>query len=139
MPVVTPQPIDQLNQHPLNREAKRWLLEAGGDEPREDQQYLLQLMWWGVTEGNLHWGNEQARILRDRLHDLLLTMFDQKNQAYVLRLMAVGVSQYDDDTNLGLSTLQSAQNPKDAAWRALDAFHNATSALPFLDPTYPTE
>ena len=137
MPVSTPQ-LAHLNQQPLNREAQRWLLHADA-HPDESSQYLLQLMWWGLTEGNLYWGTEQSRRLKERLTNLVLNLFEQENQERVLRLMRVGASPDDQDENLSLATLQNAQNPKDAAWRALDALNSATSALPSLDPTYPTE
>ena len=129
--------VQQLNQDPLNQEAKRWLDLAR--VPADDgAQYLLQLMWWGVTEApRMPWGDENARRLRDKLHDLLLNLLNHKDQKGVLRLMSHGISRDEEDTNLALETLQTSMTPEDAAWRALDALHNVLSDLPHLDPERP--
>ena len=114
--------IKALNQHPLNREAKRWLLDAQVDV-QDHQLYLLQLMWWGLDEGKLFWGNEPARRLRELLSSIVLDLLEQSNQTNVLRLMTVGISADEDDQNLSLGTLEHAQDSRDAAWRTLDALH----------------
>lgn len=128
--------VQQLNQHPLNQEARRWLRLA--KVPAEDWvQYLLQLMWWGVTKAKLPWLDGPSRRLRDRLEGVLLGLLDHQDQKGVLRLMSHGISREDEDTNLALETLQTSMTPEDAAWRALDALHNVLSDLPHLDPERP--
>lgn len=138
MPANAQADLKKLNQQPLNREAKNWLDMA--DVPAtDDQQYLLQLMWWGLTDADLYPDNPDAHQLKERLTELVLNLISQQDQQAVLRLMAVGVSHDDQDENLSLDTLRNARDPKDAAMRALDALETAASALPMLSHDYPNE
>ena len=67
--------VKELNQHPLNQEAKRWLRLVPYPVD-EDQPYLLQLMWWGAEEARLGLTARSRQHLREDLLPVIYELMD---------------------------------------------------------------
>lgn len=136
MPAKLLSHVHALNQHPLNQAAKRWLRQARA-EVSEEHPYLLQLMWWGLEESDLGMTPESKQRLRARLLPVVEDLLRSPNKEAVQRYLFRGSEQgQPDDPHLSLQSLQNAQDPKDAAWRALDSLNDLVGADPNRDPAF---
>ncbi len=78
MSVVTGQQfavVKELNGHPLNQEAKRWLRLVPYPVD-EDELYLLQLLWWGAEEARLGLTARSRQHLQEDLLPVIYELMD---------------------------------------------------------------
>lgn len=126
MSVVTGQHmavVKELNRHPLNQEAKRWLRLVPYPVD-EDEPYLLQLMWWGAEEARLGLTVKSVRYIREELLPVIYELMDHPDPRAAWEFLTkgrVGELHPDDLPILGLSTLQHSMIPERAALRALQS------------------
>lgn len=113
--------VNELNRHPLNQEAKRWLRLVPYPVD-EDQPYLLQLTWWGIEEVRLGLTVQSVQYLRERLLPVIYELMDCSDHHAAWEFLTkgrVGELRPDDLPILSLSTLQHSMIPERAALRAL--------------------
>lgn len=122
MPANTaPKSLESLNSHPLNRAAAKWLRRANFP-PEENWLYLLQLMWWGLNEAKMQWRTPGAQDLREKLDSAVNALLGRTDHQHVWHYLVHG-AEGNLQAALTPETLNNAQDPKDAAWRALDALN----------------
>jgi len=113
--------IKELNQHPLNQEAKRWL-RLVPYSVEEECLYLLQLMWWGLEEASLRLKVQRIQALRETLLPVIYELMDYADQQAAWEFLTkgrVGELRPDDLPILSLYTLQHSMIPERAALWAL--------------------
>lgn len=131
-----PPPLEKINQHPLNLEARKWLQKAGA-EMDLSQPYLLQLQLWGLEESDLGLTPDSHRELKTRLLPIVNSLLSEPDKTAVQSYLLHGRNgNPNDPPHLSLHSLENAQDPADAAMRALDSLSDLVSADPTMDQNY---
>jgi len=125
----------ELNQNPLNREAKRFLDQLDLEfDP--SVQPLYQLLLWGLNEGGLSfrvksWAADYLPVLEDLAY--------QPNQEAAYRYLTVNPALEDEeeDALLQAGDLARRSSPLAAAAKLLDVFQNALTVDQNLVPSFP--
>lgn len=112
-----PESIQALNQLPINQEAKR-LLDQVKEPTDQGSLYLLQLILWGLDplKGHVLTG---APARRQALEDAALSLVPLPPRE-ALTFLTMTHDPEDEESNLSSGSL-SEKEPKEAAWRAIDA------------------
>ena len=111
----------QVNQQPLNQEARKWLVQAIRPElPDETEPYSLQLAQWGVNQSLPV--NEQGHPgISDSLPNLLRRLAKLAPQQQ-MNYLETGDPQPNPnpETSLSPSQLQQTKSPREAAQLILE-------------------
>lgn len=127
--------LKELNQQPLNQEAKRWLRLAKA-EASEDQPYLLQLMWWGLEEAKLNLALKDLQALRVQLKPVVYDLLNNPDKEEAFQYLLTGSGSPKERPQLSLHTLQSSMTPEEAARRALGSLSALVGSDPSRDSNY---
>lgn len=115
--------VNELNRHPLNQEAKRWLRLVPYPVD-EVEPYLLQLMWWGAEEARLGLTVKSVRYIREELLPVIYELMGCADPHAAWEYPTKGRPgefQPDDLPILSLSALQHSMIPERAALHAFQA------------------
>ena len=130
--------IQELNKAPLNQAALQWLRKISKGTPgwttSADQQYVFQLMFWGLEEAGLElpdpWQTEMFK-------NSLLRMMDAEDQNSSLRYLQ-GYP-HPDAPLIDETDMENAEDAEMAAWRLIDALDSHMSSEPENNGIYPPQ
>ncbi len=125
------QQIEKVNKHPLNQVALH-LLRKTKEPVNADMQYCLQLMLWGLKEGDLvlpdPWQTEMFK-------NTLIRMIGEENQEAILHYL-IGDP---EEPNVDDVSLERAEDLRHAAWHLIDALDSLMCSDPDNNGIYPPQ
>lgn len=119
------------NDHPLHKEAARWL-KVAGVQPDPDLPHLFQLAQWGLDHLKEERLPGDRDILRQQVEGLLAYPDQKAAMDYFLNS-----PESPDGPLLEMSDLQQAMSPRRAALKVLEALDLRLRDDPHLKGTYP--
>ena len=123
--------VETANKDPLNQEALKWLLKTK-EKPSAASQYCLQLIAWGLENGQGFQNKRQHEMFEASVYQMM-SLPDQK--AVLNRLK--GEEGLEPTVDEG--SLQRAKDKKDAAWRLIDALNSRMNSDLDLQGIYPPQ